>query len=62
MFSRSPRLYGNMREPLGLWEFQTESEATELIQRRRAQKNEDEQPEQERPIPNYGRQVHWGYK
>gem|GEM_PF-6930823 len=51
-----------MSEPLGLWEFQTESEATEMIQRRRDKKVEADQPEQERPLPNFGRQVSWGRK
>jgi len=62
MFSRAPRSFGHMSEPLGLWEFQTESEATEMIQRRRDKKVEADQPEQERPLPNFGRQVSWGRK
>lgn len=62
MFSRAPKFYGNVSEPLGLWEFQAESEATEMIHRRRAEKVEADQPEQEKLIPNFGRQVNWGRK
>lgn len=62
MFSRVPRSFGHMSERLGLWEFQPESEATEMIHLRRDKKNEADQPEQERPIPNFSRQVHWGQK
>lgn len=61
MFSRAPRIYGNVSEPLGLWEFQTESEATEMINRRRMEKAEVAQPEQEKLV-NFGRQVNWGRK
>lgn len=63
MFRRAPRSFGHtMSEPLGLWEFASETEATEKIQRTRDEKPENSPPDGERPMINFGRHVSWGQK
>ena len=60
MFRRMPGPAGYTGDRLGLWEYQSLTEATEMIHVRRDQKSENTSREQERPIPNYARQVTWG--
>ncbi len=62
MFKRIPGPVGHMSERLGLWEFQAETEATEMLQHRRDRKTDSVQPEQERLLPNFARQMLWGRK
>lgn len=60
MFRRIPGPAGYTGDRLGLWEYQSETEATEMIHQRRDRKNVVDNREQERPLPNYARQATWG--
>ena len=61
MFRRPPGPVGYNGDRLGLWEYQSETEATEMIHLRRDKKaSEEAKEEQERPLPNYARQATWG--
>lgn len=63
MFRRVPGPVGYNGERLGMWEYQSEAEATELIQHRRDRAGRgDEHREQERPGPNFARLARWGRK
>ena len=60
MFRRMPGPMGYTGDRLGLWEYQSETEATELLHHRVNRKKDDPSREQERPLPNYARQATWG--